>query len=97
MGTVLRDTGAFFMRRSYNDDYLYWETFKQYIHQITTKGDLPIEFFIEGTRSRSCKSLVPKFGKVATFINFNDKWEHYFFEFTKYIFLFFNINLNTVH
>lgn len=70
MGTILRDTGAFFMRRSYNDDYLYWETFKQYIHQIVTKGDLPIEFFIEGTRSRSCKSLVPKFGKVATFIHF---------------------------
>lgn len=62
MGSILRDTGAFFMRRSYNDDALYWETFKQYIHQIVTKGDLPIEFFIEGTRSRSCKSLIPKFG-----------------------------------
>lgn len=51
------------MRRSYNDDSLYWTTFKQYVYQLTTKGDLPIEFFIEGTRSRSNKTLTPKFGK----------------------------------
>ncbi|KAG5890225.1 hypothetical protein JTB14_028766 [Gonioctena quinquepunctata] len=65
MGTMLRDTGAFFMRRSYNDDSLYWSTFKQYIHQVVTKGDCPIEFFIEGTRSRSNKSLAPKFGLLS--------------------------------
>lgn len=63
MGSVLRDTGAFFMRRTYNDDILYWETFKQYIYQIVTKGEDGIEFFIEGTRSRSGKSLVPKYGR----------------------------------
>ncbi|XP_056635483.1 dihydroxyacetone phosphate acyltransferase isoform X2 [Diorhabda sublineata] len=65
MGTILRNTGAFFMRRSYNNDNLYWTTFRQYIHQITTKGDLPIEFFIEGTRSRSNKSLPPKYGLLT--------------------------------
>lgn len=64
MGTVLRDTGAFFMRRSYNDDSLYWTTFKQYVYQLVTKGDLPIEFFIEGTRSRTNKSLMPKYGLI---------------------------------
>ncbi|XP_044744728.1 dihydroxyacetone phosphate acyltransferase [Coccinella septempunctata] len=62
MGSILRDTGAFFMRRSYNNDYLYWSTFKQYINQLVTKGELPIEFYIEGTRSRSNKSLMPKYG-----------------------------------
>ncbi|KAL3286293.1 hypothetical protein HHI36_000802 [Cryptolaemus montrouzieri] len=62
MGSILRDTGAFFMRRSYNSDILYWTTFKQYIQQLVTKGDLAIEFFIEGTRSRSNKSLMPKYG-----------------------------------
>ncbi|CAG9860449.1 unnamed protein product [Phyllotreta striolata] len=65
MGTLLRDTGAFFMRRSYNDDSLYWTTFKQYIYQLVSKGDLPIEFFIEGTRSRSNKSLTPKYGLLT--------------------------------
>lgn len=65
MGTVLRNTGAFFMRRSYNNDSLYWTTFKEYVHQLVVGGDLPIEFFIEGTRSRSCKSLPPKFGLIS--------------------------------
>lgn len=65
MGTVLRNTGAFFMRRSYNNDSLYWTTFRQYVYQLTTKGDLPIEFFIEGTRSRSNKSLSPKYGLLT--------------------------------
>lgn len=64
MGTMLRDTGAFFMRRTYNNDSLYWTTFKQYVYQLVTKGDLPIEFFIEGTRSRSNKSLMPKYGLI---------------------------------
>lgn len=63
MGSILRDTGAFFMRRSYNNDYLYWTTFKQYINQLVINGELPIEFFIEGTRSRSNKSLMPKYGE----------------------------------
>ncbi|CAH1116957.1 unnamed protein product [Phaedon cochleariae] len=62
MGSLLRDTGAFFMRRSYNNDSLYWETFREYVSQIVRNGDLPLEFFIEGTRSRSNKSLSPKFG-----------------------------------
>uniref|UniRef100_A0A1Y1NBK6 Phospholipid/glycerol acyltransferase domain-containing protein n=1 Tax=Photinus pyralis TaxID=7054 RepID=A0A1Y1NBK6_PHOPY len=65
MGSVLRDTGAFFMRRSFNNDHLYWDTFRQYIHQIITEGDLPLEFFVEGTRSRSGKFLVPKLGLLS--------------------------------
>lgn len=62
MATVLRNTGAFFMRRIYNNDVLYWDTFRQYVHDLVTHGDSGIEFFIEGTRSRSCKSLPPKYG-----------------------------------
>ncbi|CAG9762028.1 unnamed protein product [Ceutorhynchus assimilis] len=62
MGEMLRNTGAFFMRRSYNDDSLYWSAFKEYVNQLVSKGDLPLEFFIEGTRSRSNKSIVPKYG-----------------------------------
>ncbi|ENN71826.1 hypothetical protein YQE_11560, partial [Dendroctonus ponderosae] len=62
VGEMLRNTGAFFMRRSYGDDSLYWAAFKEYVHQLVCKGDLPVEFFIEGTRSRSNKSMVPKYG-----------------------------------
>ncbi|KAJ8925629.1 hypothetical protein NQ315_009473 [Exocentrus adspersus] len=65
MGNVLRHTGAFFMRRSYNNDALYWTTFKQYVYQLVSKGDLPVEFFVEGTRSRTNKSLTPKYGLIS--------------------------------
>lgn len=64
MGEVLRQTGALFIRRSYSDDGLYWTTFRSYIHELVTKHDAPIQFFVEGTRSRSGKSLVPKHGKL---------------------------------
>ncbi|XP_050509840.1 dihydroxyacetone phosphate acyltransferase [Diabrotica virgifera virgifera] len=65
VGKVLRDTGAFFMRRTYTNDNLYWTTFREYVYQLVTKGDLPMEFFIEGTRSRSNKSLPPKYGVLS--------------------------------
>ncbi|XP_018324949.1 dihydroxyacetone phosphate acyltransferase isoform X2 [Agrilus planipennis] len=60
-GKLLRQVGAFYMRRSFRDtDFLYWQIFQQYIEDIMTKGHQPIEFFIEGTRSRTGKSLYPK-------------------------------------
>lgn len=81
MGTMLRDTGAFYMRRSYNDDALYWTVFKEYVYQLVTKGDLPIEFFIEGTRSRSNKSLPPKYGNLYLYFcskKWSSKMQHLF-------------------
>ncbi|XP_075221478.1 dihydroxyacetone phosphate acyltransferase [Lycorma delicatula] len=62
IGKILRDCSAFFMRRSFVDDQLYRSVFKKYVQHLVTYGDAPIEFFIEGTRSRSAKALVPKFG-----------------------------------
>lgn len=69
MGQLLRDTHAFFMRRSFGDDKLYKAVFDEYVQTLVISGDLPIEFFIEGTRSRSAKSLLPKFGKIISFIS----------------------------
>lgn len=65
MGRLLRDCGAFFMRRSFGNDKLYWTTFSEYVHKLVTDGHAAIEFFIEGTRSRSAKSLFPKFGFLS--------------------------------
>jgi glycerone phosphate O-acyltransferase len=65
MGRVLRDCCAFFMRRSFGSDKLYWTVFSEYVQKLVTDGEAPIEFFIEGTRSRTAKSLMPKFGKDA--------------------------------
>lgn len=65
MGRLLRDCNAFFMRRSFTDDKVYKTVFDEYVKHIVTQGDAPIEFFIEGTRSRSGKSLMPKFGLLT--------------------------------
>lgn len=62
MGTLMRHAGAFFIRRSFGKDKLYWKVFSEYVKTHVVNGEAPLEFFIEGTRSRSAKSLNPKFG-----------------------------------
>lgn len=63
VGELLRHTGAFYMRRSYSSDALYKEIFKAYIGTLVSHSNRAVEFFIEGTRSRSQKTLAPKFGE----------------------------------
>lgn len=53
------------MRRSFASDKLYWNVFKEYMHALVTAYHTGIEFFIEGTRSRSCKALPPKIGLLS--------------------------------
>jgi glycerol-3-phosphate O-acyltransferase len=53
------------MRRSFGNDKLYWTIFSEYVQKLVTDGEAAIEFFIEGTRSRTAKSLMPKFGKIT--------------------------------
>ncbi|XP_008548281.1 dihydroxyacetone phosphate acyltransferase [Microplitis demolitor] len=65
VGEILRKTGAFYMRRSFSTDLLYKETFKAYVASLVEHSDRAIEFFIEGTRSRSQKSIAPKFGLLG--------------------------------
>lgn len=65
MGEVLRKTGAFFMRRSFGSDEFYWRIFMDYMHEIMTYNDFGLEFFVEGTRSRSHKALTPKLGLLS--------------------------------
>jgi glycerone phosphate O-acyltransferase len=63
IGRLLRDSGAFFIRRSFGSDRLYWAAFSEYVQTLVTAGDAPLEFFVEGTRSRTAKSLSPKLGE----------------------------------
>uniref|UniRef100_A0A8C9VX98 Glyceronephosphate O-acyltransferase n=1 Tax=Scleropages formosus TaxID=113540 RepID=A0A8C9VX98_SCLFO len=62
VGEMLRMSGAFFIRRSFGGDKLYWAVFSEYVKTMLRNGYAPIEFFLEGTRSRTCKSLTPKLG-----------------------------------
>lgn len=62
VGEMLRMSGAFFIRRSFGGDKLYWAVFSEYVKTIVKNGLAPVEFFLEGTRSRTSKSLTPKLG-----------------------------------
>jgi glycerone phosphate O-acyltransferase len=62
LSNVIRHTGAFFIRRSFGSDELYWAIFHEYVQQHLTNCDRPLEFFIEGMRSRTSKSILPKQG-----------------------------------
>ncbi|KAG7460975.1 hypothetical protein MATL_G00204520 [Megalops atlanticus] len=62
IGEMLRMSGAFFIRRSFGGDKLYWAVFSEYVKTMLRNGYAPIEFFLEGTRSRTAKSLTPKLG-----------------------------------
>ena len=54
---------GFFMRRSFMSDPLYWVVFTEYIQNQLQFGDQPLEFFLEGTRSRTGKFLQPRLGR----------------------------------
>ncbi|XP_017886674.1 dihydroxyacetone phosphate acyltransferase [Ceratina calcarata] len=69
VGELLRHTGAFYMRRSFSSDLLYKSVFASYVAALVRHSDRAIEFFIEGTRSRSLKSLSPKFGLLSTVLD----------------------------
>lgn len=64
VGPILRRGGAFFLRRSFRSQKLYAAVFYEYLSMIQTQG-VSIEYFIEGTRSRTGRLLPPKAGMLA--------------------------------
>ena len=64
IGTLLRRAGAFYMRRSFRGDNLYKEIFDEYLHQMFTRG-YSVEYFIEGGRSRTGRTLPPRTGMLS--------------------------------
>jgi glycerol-3-phosphate O-acyltransferase len=64
MGKIFRKCGAFFIRRSFKGKKLYSEVFQRYIKSLLEEGH-PIEFFIEGGRSRNGKLMLPKTGFLS--------------------------------
>ncbi len=64
VGSLLRRSGAFFMRRSFKDNPLYTAVFHEYLHTLFTRG-FPTEYFVEGGRSRTGRTLRPKTGMLS--------------------------------
>ena len=64
VGSILRRGGAFFMRRTFRDNKLYTAVFDEYLHSVFT-GGYAAEYFVEGGRSRTGRTLNPKAGMIA--------------------------------
>lgn len=61
---LLRGSGAFFIRRSFDNNELYKLVFHRYLTTMIRQG-YTLEFFIEGGRSRTGKILTPKLGMLG--------------------------------
>ena len=64
IGPVLRKGGAFFIRRSFKGNPLYSTVMFEYLATQIASG-MPIEYFIEGGRSRTGRLLQPRPGMLA--------------------------------
>jgi glycerol-3-phosphate O-acyltransferase len=68
MAHVFRSMGAFFIKRQFAGDPLFPTVFARYLHQLIRDG-FPIEFFIEGGRSRTGKLLPPRLGVLGMILD----------------------------
>ena len=68
LGPILRRAGAFFIRRSFKGDRLYGAVVDAYMRRLLKDG-WPLEFFLEGGRSRTGKLLPPKLGLLSIVVD----------------------------
>jgi glycerol-3-phosphate O-acyltransferase len=78
MGTLFRHCGAFFIKRSFGEDRIFPVVFQRYLHQLVRDG-FPIEFFIEGGRSRTGKLMPARLGVLSMIMksaqNLREGWD----------------------
>lgn len=64
VGQIMRGGGAYFIRRTFSGNELYTSVFKEYLHSLLSRNT-PLEYFIEGGRSRTGLLLPPKKGMLS--------------------------------
>ena len=64
VGQLIRRTGVFFIRRSFKENELYKHVLWSYVDYLIEKR-FPLEWYLEGGRSRSGKLLPPRFGMLS--------------------------------
>ena len=67
LGHIFRKAGAFFIRRTFGGNVVYRQVMEAYIRTMLREG-YPIEFFIEGGRSRTGKMVMPRYGMLSMVI-----------------------------
>ncbi|HSA58169.1 MAG TPA: 1-acyl-sn-glycerol-3-phosphate acyltransferase [bacterium] len=68
LGSLFRKSGAFFIRRSYEGNKLYAAAVQAYIEELIREKSC-LEFFIEGTRSRTGKLIPPRMGILSSVVH----------------------------
>lgn len=68
IGPIFRRAGAFFIRRRFSGDRLYSAVVDAYVRRLIRDGS-PLEFFLEGGRSRTGKLLPPKLGLLSIVVD----------------------------
>ena len=64
LGPLVRRSGVFFIRRTFQDNPIYKFVLRQYVDYLIDKR-FSLEWYIEGGRSRSGKLLPPRLGLLA--------------------------------
>jgi glycerol-3-phosphate O-acyltransferase len=68
LGPIFRRAGAFFIRRRFSGDRLYASVVDAYVRRLIRDGS-PLEFYLEGGRSRTGKLLAPKLGLLSIVVD----------------------------
>lgn len=68
LGQLVRRSGVFFIRRTFKDNPLYKHVLAHYIDYLIEKR-FPLEWYLEGGRSRSGKLLPPRYGLLANVVD----------------------------
>lgn len=64
VGPLARRSGLFFIRRTFGDDPLYKFVLRSYFEYLMERG-ASLEWYMEGTRSRTGKLLAPRYGLLG--------------------------------
>ena len=64
IGPIIRRTGVFFIRRTFKDNPVYKFVLRSYIDYLIANR-FPLEWYLEGGRSRSGKLLPPRYGMLT--------------------------------
>ena len=64
LGPILRRSGSFFIRRRFGDSPIYKRVLRAYLAHVLEQGH-PVEWYVEGTRSRTGKVSPPTYGLLT--------------------------------
>jgi glycerol-3-phosphate O-acyltransferase len=72
VSVFLRSVGGFFIKRSFAGERIHPAVFERYLRELMYRG-YPVEFYIEGGRTRSGKLLTPRVGVLGMVLDATER------------------------